>query len=506
MAIKLTGKTLTCDEVYRVARHGEKVELSQEAVERINEGRKVVQHYIDESKVAYGVTTGVGKLMNTIIPAADAAELQKNLSVSHACGVGTPLSVEEARAIMVIRANIFCLGHSGIRLSTVEFLLGMLNAGITPLLPKKGGVGSSGSLSIGAHLAMAMRGENEVMLGGKKQPSRQALESKGLTPVVFEAKECLSMINGTHAMCGVGVLALGDLRIAIKSAEIAAALSLEALEGNTAAFDPRLNSAKNHPGQKAAAENMLHMIEGSELFTLKKRNVQDAYSLRCLPQVHGAARDLLDFVAMMLEREINAAADNPLVFVEENEILSGGNFHGQPAAIALDNLAMACATVAKISERRISRLTDPQSSGLPAFLVEGSGLNSGMMIPQYVAANLAAEIKLAAIPASIDTIPTSGGQEDVISNGTIAANQAREAVDNMQIIVGIELMCAAQAIELSGRKNLGKGAQAAYQAIRQAVTKLEGDRFMEPDIMKATELVTSGSLVRDTEAKAGALN
>ncbi|NLK73111.1 MAG: histidine ammonia-lyase [Clostridiales bacterium] len=506
MGVVIGLKDLTCKDVVAVARFNEKVLLDQSAEDRILASRAVVDKYVKESKIAYGITTGVGKLCNTIVSPEQAAQLQTNLSMSHSCGIGEPLSEEEARAIMLIRANILSLGYSGVSLPVVKTLISMLNAGINPVLPKNGGVGSSGSLSIGAHLALAMTGKGEVFLKGERMLSDRAFMLCGLEPVTLQTKDCLCLINGTHSMCGIGILALQDLYTAVKTAEIAAALSLEAMTGNVAAFDIRINEAKKHQGQRNVALNVLRMIENSELYNLKPRSVQDAYSLRCLPQIHGGARETMMFSQSILEREINSVSDNPLILVDDETILSCGNFHGQIPAIALDNIAIACATIAKISERRISRLVDPQSSGLPAFLVKNSGLNSGYMIPQYISASLTSEIKLLANPASVDSIPTSGGQEDIVSNGTIAANKAREAVDNLQIIIGIELMCAAQALELSGRKNLGAGTAAAYKLIRQYIESLDNDRIIEPDINTAAKLVSSGELVDATEKVIGALD
>lgn len=381
----------------------------------------------------------------------------------------------------------------------------MLNAGIHPVLPEGGGVGSSGSLSIGGHMALGLTGRAECFYKGERMPSADAFKKAGLTPAVLGTKDCLCLINGTHAMCGIGMLALEDLWNIVRESEISAAVSLEALTGNTAAFDPRLNGAKLHKGQRDAAANVIKVLTGSDIFTLPHKNVQDAYSHRCVPQINGGAREVLDFVEATLTREINSASDNPLVLPEDGEILSGGNFHGQIAGLALDNLAMAAATVAKICERRVSRLVDPQSSGLPAFLVEKSGVNSGLMIPQYVAANMASEIKLMANPTTTDTIPTSGGQEDVISNGTIAAVKAREAIRRLQVLLGVELICTAQALDLSGRTGLGKGTVAAQACIRKHIARLTEDRFLAPDIDTATALVASGELITATEQAVGQL-
>lgn len=497
---------LTWKDVISVARDKEKVVLISEAIDRINKSRSVVDKYVNDAKIAYGVTTGVGKLCNTIVTPEQAAQLQINLSRSHSCGIGEPLSEEEVRAIMLIRVNNFALGYSGISLQVVQAMINMLNAGIHPILPKRGGVGSSGSLSIGGHMALSIIGDSEVFMDGQRISAKEAFRQKGLEPVVLRTKDCLSLINGTHAMCGIGILALWDMWIAVRTSEIVAAISLEALNGNTDAFDMRINSAKLHQGQRDVASNILRMIEKSEIFNLRHRNVQDAYCYRCLPQVNGGARELLKFIETILEKEINSVSDNPLIFVDDDEILSGGNFHGQIPGIALDNLSIAVATIAKISERRISHMVDPQSSGLPAFLVKNSGVNSGLMIPQYIAASLASEIKLLAHPTTIDSIPTSGGQEDIVSNGTIAANKARESVDFLQYIIGIELLCAAQALDLSGRKKLGLGTFAAYSCIRKYIEMLKDDRVLEPDIKTATHLVSSGELLNETERIIGILD
>ena len=505
MTILINGSKLTCNDIVHVARNSEKVALDSAVKSKINNSREVVEKYAKENKVAYGITTGVGKLCNELISREQAAQLQKNISLSHACGVGEPLSEEETRAIMITRVNMLSVGYSGISPNVVEMLVSMLNEGISPVLPRKGGVGSSGSLSIGAYIAQCISGIGNVMMEGAKVHAGEALHKKGLTPLVLQTKDCLSLINGTHSMCGIGSLAIHDLYLTIKASEIAASMSLEALYGNTAAFDKRINEAKCHPGQQVVGRNIIRMIEGSTLYKLKPRSVQDAYSYRCLPQVNGGARDLLDFAQLLIEREINSASDNPLVFADDDVILSCGNFHGEIPAIALDNTAIACAVIANLSERRISRMVDPQCSGLPAFLTPNSGLNSGLMIPQYIAASLVSEIKLMANPVCIDSIPTSGGQEDVVSNGTIAANKARTAVSNLQTIIGIELLCAAQALDLSGRQDLGRGTSAAYNCIRQHIEQLKEDRFLEPDIMAATELVASGEIVKETEKHIGSL-
>ena len=503
--IFIGDKQLTRQEVTAVARCGAQVALSPGAREKIIRSRAVVDAYVKENRVAYGITTGVGKLCNTLVTPEQAAQLQVNLSLSHSCGIGRRLSEEEARAIMVIRVNIFALGCSGISLPVVEKMAEMLNHGLTPVLPEGGGVGSSGSLSIGGHMALAITGKGEMYYRHRRLSSAGAFAEAGIPPAVLQTKDCLSLINGTHAMCGIGILALEDLWRAVKVAEICTAVSLEALEGNTAAFDPRLNGAKLHKGQRDAAANIMAMLEGSCIFSMKHKNVQDAYSYRCVPQVDGAAREVLAFAGETLEREINSVSDNPVVIAEDGVILSGGNFHGQIPGLALDNIAMAAATLGKIVERRISRLIDPQSSGLPAFLIENSGLNSGLMIPQYVAASLASEIKLMANPASTDSIPTSGGQEDVVSNGTLSAIKAREAVKRIQSMLGIEIICAAQALDLSGRNGLGKGTIAALECIRRRIPRLEQDRFLEPDIVDATGLVVSGELVETVENAVGPL-
>ncbi len=504
--IIIGDKQLTFEDVVKVARYNEKVSLSDCAINRIKSSRSVVDKYVNEAKIAYGVTTGVGKLCNTIIEPEQTLQLQINLSKSHSTGICKPLSEEEVRAIMIIRINNFTLGHSGISLPVVEIMVDMLNANIHPVLPKRGGVGSSGSLSIGGHMALCITGNSEVFLNGNRMSTEEALKLNGIKPVVLQAKDCLSVINGTHAMCGIGALALWDMWIAVKTSEISAAMGLEALNGNTSAFDSRLNSAKLHKGQRDAASNILKMIEKSELYNLKHKSVQDAYCYRCIPQVDGGARELLSFAETILNNEINSVSDNPLVFSDEEEIISGGNFHGQIAGHALDSLSMAAATIAKISERRISRMVDPQSSGLPAFLVENSGLNSGFMIPQYIAASLVSEIKLLAIPAAIDSIPTSGGQEDVVSNGTISANKAKEATELLNYIIGIELACSAQALDLSGRSNLGVGTAKAFEFIRKHLKKLDCDRFLEPDLQIITSLVSSGQLIEEVEKTIGTLD
>ncbi len=505
MSIVIGNKDLTCNDVLKVARFKEKVELAEEAEKRILKSRELVEEYVKEGKIAYGVTTGVGKLCNTYVSPKQAEELQVNLSRSHACGVGEPLLEEEARAIMLIRLNTFSLGYSGVTIELVEMLINMLNNGVTPFLPRKAGNGSGGSLSICANLALCVRGEGRAFYQGQEMESKKALEMAGLKPIVLKAKECLCLINGTHTACGIAALAYCDLLNAVKAAEITAAINLEAISGNTAAFDERINNAKRHKGQRDAAKNINLMLTDSAIYNMKHKSVQDAYSFRCLPQIHGGVREMLDGVKYELENEINSASDNPQTLVDDKLIFSCGNFNGQLLSMFTDNLALACSVLAKITERRIARMVDPQCTGLPDFLIENSGVNSGYMIPQYVAANMEAEIKLLANPVSSDSTPVSGGQEDVNSNVTISANKARDAVDDMNTMLGVELIVAAQALELSKREDLGKGTIAAVKKIRSIVPSLESDRWLEPEIVACAKLVQSGEYVAAVEEAVGKL-
>ncbi|MBM7614844.1 histidine ammonia-lyase [Alkaliphilus hydrothermalis] len=496
MIIKIDGNSLTLEDLVKVSRDFSQVEMTEDAKEKIKVSRNLVDKFVDEEKVVYGITTGFGKFSDVAISKDEAEQLQTNLIISHACGVGNPLDEEIVRAIMLLRANALSKGHSGIRLSTVETLLAMLNKGVHPIIPEKGSLGASGDLAPLSHMVLVMLGEGEAIYKGKRMSGQEAMETAGIQPIKLTSKEGLALINGTQVMTAVGALTVYDCKKLIKLADIAAALTIEAQKGIIDAFDPKVHQVRPHKGQQEAAANLLTLLENSSLTTRQGEiRVQDAYTLRCTPQIHGASRDAIAYVEAKLEIEMNAATDNPLIFPDEEEVISGGNFHGQPMALAFDFLGIAIAELANVSERRIERLVNPQLSGLPAFLTAKGGLNSGFMIAQYSAASLVSENKVLAHPASVDSIPSSANQEDHVSMGTIAARKAREIYFNASNVLAIELLSAAQGIDFHENFTLGKGTAEAYKAIREKVTTLEEDRVMYVDINACNELVIKHTIV-----------
>ena len=502
-----------------VARGRAQVVLGPEALSRIAASREVVERAVAVGAVVYGVTTGFGRFSDVVLPPADAKTLQRNLIVSHATGVGPPFGADVVRGMLLLRANALALGHSGVRPAVVETLIEMLNRGVHPVVPQQGSLGASGDLAPLAHLALVAIGEGLAHVPGRSEPvsGREALAVVGLEPLVLEAKEGLALINGTQAMTATLGLALGDAFLLVEAATVAAALTLEALRGVRDAFDARIAKVRPHPGQAMVAERVRSLIEGSRYTTgAAELRVQDAYCLRCVPQVHGAVSDTLAWAARVVETEMNAVTDNPLVFPAEagspgrevEAILSGGNFHGEPVAFAGDFAGIALAELANISERRTARLVDPAcSAGLPAFLTQRGGLNSGFMLVQYTAAALVSENKLLASPASVDSIPSSAGQEDHVSMGTIAARKARDIAANTARVVAAELLTAAQAIDLRGGLEgvaepgsdpsglaapLGRGTRPPYLAIRRAAPFLGDDRSLSGDIERLAALVLDG--------------
>ncbi|MBI2445300.1 histidine ammonia-lyase [Candidatus Micrarchaeota archaeon] len=499
--IELGLRPLTIDDVERVARRGEKVELSQAARQRIAAARKVVDDTVASGKAAYGISTGFGALKNKAISAADQAQLQKNFLTSHAVGVGNAFPQDVSRAILLISANGLSQGHSGVRLETVQAMLELLNHGVTPVIPEKGSVGASGDLAPLAHMAQVLTGNGDAYYQGKKMAASQALTEAGIVPRVLAAKEGLGLSNGTAVMTAVGALAVHDARILAETADVTAAMSLEALMGTDAALDERIHAAKPHAGQQAVAAHMRQLTKNSQIIASHKDcdRIQDAYSLRCTPQVHGASRDAIAYVKKVIETEMNSATDNPLIF-ENGQVISGGNFHGQPVALAMDFLGIAVAELANISERRIFRLVDPKlNEGLPAFLIQDSGLNTGYMIVQYTAAALVSENKVLAHPASVDSIPTCANQEDHVSMGTIASRKAAQIIDNVQHVLAIEALCAAQALDFRLPLTAGNGTKKAHDCIRQKVPHVDADRPIQPDILAVTELVRTGQLAQSTQ-------
>jgi len=505
----LTGDDLTADDVWRVAVEGAPVELSQPAREKMRAAREVVVAAAHgASEHTYGINTGFGRFVSRTIPEELTEELQLRLLRSHACGVGEPYPDEVVRAAMVLRANALAKGCSGARVETVELLVECVNRGVLPVVPARGSVGASGDLAPLAHLALPLVGEGEAWVDGERLGGADALARVGLEPVEPRAKEGLSLVNGTQFMAAVGALGIVRARRLVKVADLACALSVEALQGSRGSFLAGIHELRGLKGQIDSAANVLRLLEGSAIIEAHRwcDKVQDAYSLRCAAQVHGAARDLLDYVAYTVGAELNAATDNPLVLVDEDQLVSNGNFHGQPVAFALDAMAMAVAELASISERRVERLVNPAlSDGLPPFLTEAGGLNSGFMIPQYVAAALVSENKVLAHPASVDSIPTSAGQEDHVSMGNAAGLKAWQVLANSERALAIELLAGAQAVEFLAPLEPGAGARAVRSAVRELSPRLHDDRSLAGDIERVATAIRDGSLVAAVEAEVGEL-
>jgi histidine ammonia-lyase len=498
---------MTIEALVAVARQGAEARLSAAAEARIAAGRALVDRWVREERRIYGVTTGFGALSDVAISGKDTRRLQENILMSHAAGVGRPLDAETVRAIMTLRVKDFARGHSGIRLETAQQLLELLNRGVVPVIPEKGSVGASGDLAPLAHLALVLLGKGAAFYDGRKMSGAEALKASGLAPIRLESAEGLALVNGTQVMTAIGALSVHDARQLSRLTDIAASMTLEVLMGSRTEFNPKIHQVRPHPGQIAAAANMERITRASEIISSHSdcSRVQDAYTLRCSPQVHGATKDAIAYCRRVVETELNASTGNPLIFAESEEFLLGGNFHGQPVALAMDFLGIAVAELANISERRIERLVNPMLSGLPAFLVSDGGLNSGFMIAQYTAAALVSENKVLAHPASVDSIPTSANKEDHVSMGTIAARKGREIVANTENVIGIELLCAAQALDLFTNLKPGEGTLAAYQAIRRAIPHLDTDRFLAADIDAMRELMRSGAILAAVEERVGEL-
>jgi histidine ammonia-lyase len=499
---------MTLKELVAISRDGARVCLSRDSEERVSRSRALVERWLEERKIIYGVTTGFGALSDVIIPSEDTTLLQHNILMSHAAGVGNLLSEEIVRAMMALRIKDLARGHSGIRLTTVQRLIDLLNNHITPAVPEKGSVGASGDLAPLAHMGLVVIGLGEAVHEGKRISGAEALKRCGMEPLQLEAAEGLALVNGTQMSTAIGGLAVYDAVELSKLADIAAATSLEVLLGSRTEFDPRIHEVRPHPGQAAAAENMRRIIQNSEIMTSHKDcgRIQDAYTLRCSPQVHGASRDAIAYAKQVVEIEMNSSTNNPLIFSDSEEFLLGGNFHGQPVGLALDFLGMAVAELANISERRIERLVNPQLSGLPAFLVREGGLNSGFMIAQYTAASLVSENKVLAHPACVDSIPTSANKEDHVPMSPISARKCREIIKNAEHVIAIELLCGAQALDLFTNLKPGEGTLAAYRLVRESIPHLEKDRILSHDIHKMVNLMRSGKLVKSVESIIGALS
>jgi histidine ammonia-lyase len=508
-AIGLTGDDLAVGDVWAVAVDRAGARLTDGAREKMRAARELVERAAHGAREhTYGVNTGFGRFVSKTIPEELTEELQLRLLRSHACGVGEPYPDEIVRAAMLLRANTLAKGYSGARVETVELLLECLNRGLLPYVPSRGSVGASGDLAPLAHLALPLVGEGEATVDGERLPGAEALRSAGLEPIRLAAKEGLSLVNGTQFMTAFAALGLRRARNLVRAADLACALSLEALQGSRTSFLPQIHALRGLRGQADAAANVLRLLEDSAIIEAHRwcDKVQDAYSLRCAPQVHGASRDLLDYVDATVSAELNAATDNPLVLVEDGMLVSNGNFHGQPLAFALDALAMAVAELANISERRVERLVNPSlSDGLPPFLTGNGGLNSGFMIPQYVAASLVSENKVLAHPASVDSIPTSAGQEDHVSMGNAAGLKAWRVLGNAELALAIELLAGAQAVEYLAPLEPGVGVRATRAFVRSLSPRLRDDRPLARDIETVAAAIRDGSAVAAVETEVGEL-
>jgi histidine ammonia-lyase len=504
-ALHISGNDLTLEAVREVAVDKRPVLLAPDAREAVNRARAVVDALVAGNKISYAITTGVGKLSDVHIVGDQVRELQINLVRSHAVGIGEPLAIADTRAMMLLRANSLAKGNSGVRGVTIDTICEMLNRGVTPFVPSQGSVGASGDLAPLAHLALALIGEGECFNEAEKGAriaSADALKRAQIKPLVLEAKEAVSLINGTQAMLAIGTLMLLAAETLVDTADVIGAMACDALKGTNVAFDERIHQARPHAGQIKTAANLRRLLDQSEIRDSHRDcgRVQDAYSLRCIPQVHGAVRDTLAHCRRVFETETNSAVDNPLVFVRnsktldgEGDVLSGGNFHGEPLAFALDFLAIALSALAGISERRLERMVNPAlSEGLPPFLAPGAGMNSGFMMPQVTAAALVSENKVLAHPASVDSITTSGNKEDFVSMGMTAANKLKKIVENTRNTLAIEAMAAAQAIDFLAPLKTSKPLQQAHAAIRSVCPTMEKDRVMYRDFVRIAELIASG--------------
>jgi len=500
----LDGRPLSLDEIVAVSADARPVAISPEALARVACSREVIEDILSTGQTVYGVNTGFGKLADVLIPADKLAQLQTNLVRSHACGLGEPLSEAESRAMLLLRANVLAKGFSGVRPAVLQLLAAMLNAGVHPIIPARGSVGASGDLAPLAHLALVVVGEGEAIHNGLRQPGAAALKAAGLQPLQLAAKEGLALLNGTQAMTAAGALTVHHARYLTQIADLAGAMSLEALMGTPTAFDPRIHQARPHAGQIASAARLTAILESSEIreshrSRVDDTRVQDAYCLRCMPQVHGAVRGVLEHVASILEIESGSATDNPLVFPAQQgsdaEVLSGGNFHGAPLSYAFDYAAIALTDLASISERRIDRLINPDiNEGLPAFLCAAAGLSSGYMIAHVTAAALLNECKVLAHPSSTDSVPTSGGKEDHVSMGMTGALKLRQVAHNLELILAIEMMCAAQGLDYRIPLKPGIAVVKTHERIRAAVPHLDEDRIPAPDIEAVAKLIRNNAL------------
>lgn len=492
--IILNGNDLTIDQIEKIIFQKYMVKISDESIPLINKSRQIVEKILSSNEVVYGINTGFGYLKNKVIPSSDIEKLQENLIISHCAGIGELFSPEISKTMMLLRSNALIKGFSGIRLEVIQRLLDFINLDITPLVPSQGSVGSSGDLAPLSHMALPLLGKGKVLFNGQIREAIDVLKENNLEPITLKAKEGLALINGTQAMTAVGCITIIRAKKMIDLADGIAAMSVDALKGSKQAFRKELHIIRPHIGQLKSAENLYKLLEGSEIMEshVDCDNVQDAYSLRCTPQVHGAIRDTIEHVEKVLSIEINSVTDNPIVLPETEEVISGGNFHGEPVAVAMDSLSIALSELGNISERRTERLVNPQlSNGLPAFLTPDGGLNSGYMIAQYAAAALVSENKSLAHPASVDSIPTSANQEDHVSMGTIAARKSAQILLNTERVLAIETCCASQGLDFRKPLNTGKGCKLLFDVIREQLTPLKEDRNISEDIDLAHRIITS---------------
>jgi len=498
--ITLTGDDLKIEDVINVARNNYKVNICATSKYKIDKSRNYVVELLDCGKIVYGITTGFGKFSEVLIDKSDIRLLQKNLIESHTCSMGDPLPLDTTKAVLLLRANALCKGFSGIRLEVVQTLVDFINNDIYPIIPEKGSLGASGDLAPLSMVALALIGSGECYFDGKLMNTIDVLNKCKIKPVVLEAKEGLALINGTNVMTAIGALATYDSLMMLKQANINAGLTLEALNGVTTAFDEKVHVARGQNGQIKVASDILKLVKGSEYTTNQGQiRVQDAYSLRCIAQVHGASLDAINYAIEKVEIELNAATDNPLIFPDSDEVISGGNFHGQPMALTFDFLGIAVSELANISERRIERLVNPQLNDLPAFLTTEGGINSGFMIAQYAAASMVSENKVLSHPASVDSIPSSANQEDHVSMGTTAARKLRSILDNVEKVLAIESLTAAQALDFRDKKNMGEGTRLAYDIIRQTAYFIPVDTIMYKILDDMDKLVKSHKIVLSCE-------
>ncbi|MGL6154950.1 histidine ammonia-lyase [Cetobacterium sp. SF1] len=496
-------KDILLEDLMNITRRGYKVKISEEVYKDVEKARELVERYVADQRVCYGITTGFGKFSDQAISENETEALQKNLIMSHACGVGNPLAIEYVRGIMMLRVVNLCKGHSGARKITLDTLVEMLNKNVTPYIPEKGSLGASGDLAPLSHMVLVMLGLGKAFYNNELLSGKEAMEKANIKILEsLSSKEGLALINGTQVMTSIGAHVTYDALNLMKHLDLAGALSMEALNGIICAFDKKVHKVRPHAGQMTTAENIRKILKGSKCITKQgELRTQDPYSLRCIPQIHGASKDAFNFIKTKVEIEMNAVTDNPIIFVDEDQVISGGNFHGQPMALPFDFLGIALSEMANISERRIERLVNPQlNNGLPAFLVEKGGVNSGFMIVQYSAASLVSENKVLAHPASVDSIPSSANQEDHVSMGTIAARKAGEILGNARKVIAMEMLCACQAIDLKkSNDSLGLMTKEAYKIIRENVTYYSEDRVMYPDIDKVEEVIKKNLIVDSLE-------